>query len=78
MFVGVGNSLVVLLAVLVLFGIGIRIAAAPEILDEVFTLFVRRQREESALLIFGDDVIDVRIEPTLVCVFQLRLDVLRI
>src|SRR6187200_825027 len=72
--VRISDSFVVLLAIFVLFRIRIWITAAPEVLNEVFTLLVRRQREESSLLIFGDDVIDVRIKPSLVSLFGLGLN----
>src|SRR2546421_703788 len=43
MLVGICDAFVVLLAVFVFFGIGIGIAAAPKILDEILAFLVCRQ-----------------------------------
>src|SRR5262245_40081981 len=71
--VGVGDAFVILIAVFVFLGVRIRIAAAPEILNEILPLLIRGQGIKSLFLIFGDDVSDVRIDPFLIRVLQLRL-----
>src|SRR5262245_8169609 len=77
MFVRVGDALVILLAKLVLVGVGIGIAAAPELFDEPFALLVGLQFLEGLALFVGDDVSDVFFEPVLVRLFQFGLDVAR-
>src|SRR5215469_13058904 len=50
----------------VLFGIGRRVAAQPEVLDEGFTLFVVVELLKSSALFIGDDITDVFVQPLLV------------
>src|SRR5581483_8510569 len=61
--VGVGDALVVLFLILVLFGVGRRVAALPERFDEVVALFVIRELLEGGTFFIGDDVNDVFVEP---------------
>ena len=65
MLVGVGDAPVVLFLELVLDGIGRGVAAQPELLDELLALFVGLQALEGCLLLVGDDVGDVLVQPLL-------------
>src|SRR5687768_2755907 len=67
--VGVGDTLVILFAVFVLFRVRVGVAAAPEILDEVLTLLVGGQSIERPLFFLGDDVSDVGVAPFLISLF---------
>src|SRR6266478_5086383 len=66
MFVGIGNSLVILFPKLVFIGIRIRIATAPELFNKALPLFV------------GNDVRDVFLQPVLVSFLEFRLYVARL
>src|SRR5713226_2116059 len=77
MLVSIGDALVVFLAEFVFVGVRIGIAAAPELFDKALPLVVSRELLESFSLLVGDDVSDVFLEPILVSLFQLRLDVAR-
>ena len=77
MLVSVGNAFVVLLAIFIFVGVGIRIAAAPEVFDETFALVVRLQFLKGLSFVIRDDVSDVFFEPVLIGLFQFRLDVAR-
>src|SRR5579859_336949 len=70
MFVGVGDALVVLFFVLVLFGIGRRIAALPESFDKIVAFFVVGELLESRALFVGNDPDDVLIEPLFIGLAQ--------
>src|SRR5580698_5934897 len=70
MLVGVGNALVVLFFVLVLFGVRSGIATLPESFDERIALFVVAELLEGRLLFVGDDPDHVLIEPFLVRPFD--------
>src|SRR5215213_7948408 len=74
MFVRVRDTLVILLAVFILFRVRIWIASAPEVLDEILAFLICGEREEGPLFILGNDVRRVGIEPALVSVFHLSLD----
>ena len=56
MLIGISDAPVVLLFVSVLSGFGIGIPALPEVLDEIFALFVRLQMQESGTFFGSDDV----------------------
>src|ERR1022692_1736762 len=71
MVVGVSDAPVVLFLELVLFGVRSGVAPQPELLDELFALFVRGEAMEGGLLLIGDDVDDVFVQPFLVWGFQL-------
>ncbi len=66
MLVGVGDALVVLFLIFVLFGVRSGVAALPEGFDEVVALFVVRELLEGGALFVGDDVDDVFVQPLLV------------
>ncbi len=74
MLVGVGDALVVLFLIFVLFGVGGGIAALPEGFNEVVALFVVRELLEGGALFVGDDVDDVLVEPLLVDLAHFRLE----
>ncbi len=74
--VGVLDSPIMLFAELVVRGIGIRIAAEPELFDERFALLVVAQVLEGFPLVFGNDVGDVLIQPGLVGTLQFLPDCL--
>src|SRR5579871_528205 len=62
-FISVREAPVVLLLEFVLLGVGIRIAAQPELLDELLPLGVVRKPMEGLALLVGDDVGDVDLLP---------------
>ncbi len=68
------NAPVVLFAELVVGGIGIRIAAQPELLDEGLALLVVAQVLEGLPFLVGDDVGHVLLEPGLEGALQLLPD----
>src|SRR6185503_19758752 len=78
MLVGIGDPLVVFLAIFVFIGIGIGIAPSPEFLDKALALVVGRELLESFPLFDGDDVGDVLVQPILVSFFQFRLNIARL
>jgi len=61
--VRIGDAAVMLFAELVFRGIGIGIAAQPELLDEGLALLVVAEISEGFPFFVGDDVGDVLIEP---------------
>jgi len=63
MLVGVGDALVVLFFVFVLFRVGSRIATLPESLDEVVALLVVGKLLEGCPLFISNDVDDILIQP---------------
>src|SRR6266478_3169890 len=73
MFVGIGDALVVLLAIFVFVGVRIGIAPAPEFFDETLALVVGLEFLESFALFVGDDVGDVFVQPVFVNLFEFRL-----
>src|SRR5581483_1558411 len=73
--VGVGDTLVVFLAILVFVGVRIGIAPAPKFFNEALALVVGFQLLKSFPLFVGDDVSDVFFEPILVSLFQFGLNV---
>src|ERR1043165_804517 len=73
MLVGVCDALVVFLFELVFVGVGIRIAATPELFDKAFALVVSGQFLECLTFFVGDDVSDVLIEPIFVSLFEFGL-----
>ncbi len=66
MLVGVGNALVVLFLIFVLFGVGSGIAALPEGFDEIVAFFVVGELLESGALFVGDDPDYVLFQPLLI------------
>src|SRR5882762_10521991 len=72
MFVGISNSLVILLAILVLFSIRIRITTAPKCFDKLFALFVCRQPFECLAFLVSNDVGDILFDPVFISLFQFR------
>ena len=71
MVVGVCDAAVVLFLKLVLFGVRGGVAPQPELFDKLFALFVRSQALEGGLLLIGDDVDDVFVQPFPIRGFQL-------
>jgi len=71
-FVRVGDTLVILFLELVFVGVRIRIAPAPEFLDEAFAFVVGREFLEGFPLFVGNDVSDVFVEPVFVGLFEFR------
>src|SRR6185437_10641154 len=65
MVVRVSDTAVDFLFVLVFFRVGCRIAALPEVLNELFAFFVGLQMLESLALLIGDDVGNVFVQPFL-------------
>ena len=63
MFVGVGDAAIVLFFKIVFRQIGIRAAAQPELLDELFALFVGGQLQEGLPLFGRNNVDDVFVQP---------------
>ncbi|MGB2672231.1 MAG: hypothetical protein WA621_07590 [Candidatus Acidiferrum sp.] len=61
--VGVGDAAIVFFAIGIIRGIRIGIAAAPEIFDLLFALFVSGEAKECVALFLGDDVRDLFGEP---------------
>src|SRR4051812_43390670 len=61
--VGIGDALVVLFFVFVLFGVRRGIAALPEGFNEVIALLVIRELLEGGALFVSDDVGDVFVQP---------------
>src|SRR5437899_8067415 len=76
--VGVGDALIMLFLILVLFCVGRGIATLPEGLDEVVALFVVGELLESGPFFVGDYVGDVFIQPLFVSLRQFVLQGLRI
>ena len=66
MLVGIGDTAVVLFLVGIIDGIGIGIAALPELLDEVLALLIRLQSQESLAFGVCDDIGHVLAEPLFV------------
>jgi hypothetical protein len=73
MLVGIGDSLVIFLFKLVLVSVRIRIAPAPEFLDEAFALVVSSQFLKCLTFFVGDDESDVFVEPIFVSLFEFGL-----
>src|SRR6185312_8630188 len=63
--VRVGDTAVQFFFIFVFFGIRRRIAALPEILNELFAFFVRLQMLKSLALLVRDDICDVFVQPLL-------------
>ena len=63
LLVGVRDAPIVLFLELVLVRRAVRISSPPELLDEVLFLDGRRQLLEDVLLIVGDDVEDILLQP---------------
>src|SRR5437899_3865477 len=76
MLIGIGDAAVVLFFIFVLFGVGRRIAAEPELLDELVALFVVGEFGEGGALFITDDVAHVFIKPFLVGFAELLLQCL--
>src|SRR5258706_579584 len=74
--VGVGDAAIVLFAELVLFRIRRRIAAQPELLDELLALFVGGQPAERFPLFVADDVDDLFVQPLLIRSLELLAQLL--
>src|SRR5271169_1593461 len=70
MLVGVGNALVVLFLIFVLFGIGGWVAALPEGFNKIVALFVVGELLKSGALFVGDDPDDVLFQPLFVGLAQ--------
>src|SRR5437660_12895579 len=78
MLVGVGDALVIFLAILVFVGVGIGIAPPPKLFDKALALVVSLELLEGLPLFIGDDVSDVLFQPILVSLIQFGLDVARL
>src|SRR5437660_2670613 len=78
MLVGVGDALVIFLAILVFVGVRIGIAAPPKLLDEALALIVGLELPKGLPLFIGDNVSDVLFQPILVSLIQFGLDVARL
>src|SRR2546426_668522 len=74
MLVRVSNPSVVLFLKLVFGAAGVGIAPLPELLDELFALFVRTQLPERAPLLVSDDIGDFLLEPLLIGALHLFLN----
>ena len=74
MFVSVGDAAVVLFFEFVLFGVREWVAPQPELLDELFALFVGVQPLESLILLIRNDVDDVFVQPFLIRRLQFLLE----
>src|SRR5712692_100760 len=70
-FIGIRDAAIVLLAVLVLFGIGRGVAAQPELLYELLLLFVVLEAREGLAFLIRDDVADFFVQPLLIGGLQL-------
>ena len=66
MLVGIGDAAIVLFFKIVVGQIRIRAAAQPELLDELFALFVGRELQEGLTLFRRNNVDDVFVQPLLV------------
>ena len=75
-FVSVSDAAVMLFFKGVLGGIGIRIAARPESLDELLALFIGGKMKEGAALFRSDDIDDVFVQPLLILRIQLLEEIL--
>src|SRR5262249_36304779 len=73
MFVGVGDALVILFAVFVDVGVGVRVAAVPEPFDELLAFVVGLERVEDLALLIGDDPANVFVLPASVNAIDLLL-----
>ncbi len=71
MFVGVGDAAVVLFLKIVVWQVGIAAATQPELLDELFALFVGIQLKEGIALFRRNDIGNILREPLPVSVVQL-------
>ncbi len=71
MLVGVGDAAIMLFAKLVFRGVGIGIAAQPELLDEGFSFLIVAQVLERPPFIIADDVAHILFKPGLVGPLQL-------
>ena len=71
MLVGIGDAPVVLFAKLVFRGIGIGVAAQPEVLNKRFALLVVAQAHERLALFVGNDVGHFLVQPGLIGPLQL-------
>src|SRR6267143_3015550 len=78
MFVGIGDALVVLLAIFVFVRVRIGIAPAPEFFDEALALIVGFQFLESFPFFVSDYVGDVFVQPVFVSLLKLRLYIARL
>src|ERR1700733_334911 len=74
MLVGVGDSAVMLFLERVFRRVGIRVAALPKRLDELFPLLVGRKMQEGMALFGRDDIDHVLVQPFLVRGFELFLE----
>src|SRR2546426_12279523 len=74
MLVRVSNPSVVLFLKLVFGAAGVGIAPLPELLDELFALFVRTQLLERTPLLVSDDIGDFLLEPLLIGALHLFLN----
>ncbi len=70
MFVGVGDSAVMLFFKIVLRKVGIAAAAQPKLLNELFAFFVGVQLQESVTFVGRDDIGDVLGKPLPVSAVQ--------
>ena len=66
MLVGILNAAIVFFAEFVFLGVGSRVAAEPELLDELVTLLIGAEEFECLLFFRSDDVAHVLVEPGLV------------
>src|SRR5437867_4590602 len=77
-FVRVGNTLVILLAIFILVSVRIGIAPSPEFLYEPLALVVSLQLLESLSFIIGNDVGNILLQPVFVGLLQLGPDIARL
>src|SRR5579864_708708 len=66
MFVGIGDTAVVLFLEIIVREVGIAAAAQPELLDELLALFVSFQLQKGLALFRRNNIDDVFVEPLLV------------
>src|SRR5258708_3194745 len=62
-FIGVRDAAVVLFLIFVLFGVGSRVAAKPELLDKLLALLVVGKTRESCALVVCDDIRHIAVDP---------------
>src|SRR5262249_48962322 len=65
-FVGISDTTIIFVAILIFRCIGIGVAAQPELFDKLLSLFIGLELLESITLFFGDNVSNIIIHPTLI------------
>src|SRR6266851_8716984 len=66
MLIGIFNAAVVLVLEFVIFAVRIGVAAVPECLNELLTLFFVRELHEGLAFVVGDDPTDIFVQPVLI------------